>query len=520
MDRATIVVAFAVITLVISWFIGVYFTRTHKSLLSYYAAEKGLPTFVVMMATGATIMSGWTFVGAPGMGYAYGYAYWGSWGLMGVLPGLWLNWGLCARKFRIMGDTHGVMTVNDIALERYKSRLVSGLSALACFAGYISYLSAQVKSLGWIMNVIFGWSFEVSTVVGLVILTSYTSLGGVHAAVFADVFQGVLMILASVFICLAAFWIVGGVGSTYDAMKTVNPRLGFPVTGTWTPLYAIAYAIAGLGFSQWPHITARYIMIRSLTGFRWTPFAVSWITFAMGVIVYGIPYAYLTLQARGDPGAPVLKVADTVTPTFLMSYMPGSVSGIVFAGVLAAILSTASGFVNSGSAVLVRDLWQRAFKLPLRNEVLWARIASLGVVVLAWVLGLTAGEFVVIMGMIASGIWAATILIVVNVGLNWRGASKEGAVATLLWGLPSTVILQLGNTYKWWRLPAGALSAVFTFPISVVLFVVVSKLTNPRREVPADMEMIMRMPFITRQPSAPLVRRAAPAGGSGDDQRD
>ncbi len=518
MDRATVVVGFAVVTLLISWFIGVYFTRAHKSLLSYYAAEKGLPTFVIMMATGATIMSGWTFVGGPGIGYAYGYAYWTP--LFVILPGLFLNWGLCARKFRIMGDTHGVMTVNDIVLERYKSRFVSGMTSLACFAGYIAYLSAQVKSLGWVMNVIFGWSFEVSTVVGLVILTSYTTLGGVHAAVFADVFQGVLMILASVFIAIAAFWIVGGIGPTYDAMKTINPRLAFPAIGTWTPLYAISYAVAGIGFNQWPHITARYIMIRNLTGFRWTPFAVTWITFAMGLIVYGVPYAYLTLQARGDPGAPVLKVADTVTPTFLMAYMPGSVSGIVFAGVLAAILSTASGFVNSGSAVFVRDLWQRAFRLPLRNEVMWARIASLSVVVVAWGLGLTAGEFVVIMGMIASGIWASTILLVVNVGLNWRGASKQGALATMLWGLPSTLILQLGNTYKWWRLPAGALANVFTFPISVVLFVVVSKLTNPRREVPADMELIMRMPFINRQPSAPLVRRAAPAGGSGEEQQD
>ena len=48
----------------------------------------------------------------------------------------------------------------------------------------------------------------------------------------------------------------------------------------------------------------------------------------------------------------------------------------MFAGLFAAIMSTADSFLNIGAAAIVNDVPKLLFKRQLNNELLWARIMT------------------------------------------------------------------------------------------------------------------------------------------------
>ena len=53
---------------------------------------------------------------------------------------------------------------------------------------------------------------------------------------------------------------------------------------------------------------------------------------------------------------PALATADAAAPQFLQHYAHPLLAGVVFAGLFAAIMSTADGFLNIGAAALVHDI--------------------------------------------------------------------------------------------------------------------------------------------------------------------
>lgn len=124
--------------------------------------------------------------------------------------------------------------------------------------------------------------------------------------------------------------------------------------------------------------------------------------------------------------------------------LPSWVIGLVIAGGLAAALSTAAGLLMVISSAISHDLCRRTF-FPTMNdksELQIARISAAGAVIAAGLLGIFANQlgFVAQVVAFAFGLAAASLFPVIFLGIFWKRMNKEGAIASMLFGLITTFV--------------------------------------------------------------------------------
>jgi len=495
--RVLVILVGIVIYLIISVVIGLYFTRRQRSLSHYFLAGKELGGFTVAMTVAATAVSGWAFVGAPGLGYERGYTYL-VWTIGAVVIGLPMGWFLLARRIRVMADTHNCITVPDVLYARYGSEAVRVLGAISVFVGALCYLGVQLMAMGWILQVLFGISYTWGVIIGLVVMGLYTTLGGIEGAIYATVFQGTLMLLVSMFMVVFCWALVGGPGATHTAMTVIDPKLTtFMGTDNWP--HTLSYMIAiGAGIIVFPHVITKYMMVKSITLIKWTPMVNLLLNSFMTLFVMILPMAYYYYQHLGL--APVLDDVDMVAPTFVLMYVPVTLAAVAFAAILAAIMSTGTAFINVAASAIIQDIARSSMHIKFKNEVFAARIGSVAVCIMALAIALSVDRPVGIFGAVASGIWAATLLPVAAIGLNWRRATREGAIAAMVVGLVLSFVLQLLIEFDVFELPYGMLAALPAILIALFVFYVVSKRTRGAigEDLPTGMEQVFAIPLIMR----------------------
>jgi cation/acetate symporter len=119
----------------------------------------------------------------------------------------------------------------------------------------------------------------------------------------------------------------------------------------------------------------------------------------------------------------------------------GFISAVAFATILAVV----AGLTLSGAAALSHDLWThvvRRGQAPEHEQLRVARLASFGLGVLAIILGIVfKGQNVAFMVGLAFAIAASGNFPALLLSMAWRGFTTRGAVASMLTGSVSAVLL-------------------------------------------------------------------------------
>ena len=493
MSKELVLIIFGVTYLVGSAVIGIWFTRKQKSLSTYFLAGKSVHPAILGIATAAGMLSGGNFIGSSGLAYLGGI---GALTVAVAMPfSAFIPWFFLARKFRLLADTHNCMTVSDVISARFNNEALTLLCSLGALFGLIAYSAAQYMALGFLLGVTLGFPFEVAVLVSVVVVAVYTVMGGQQGVLWTNVLQGVLMILAAVGGFFFAWIYIGGPGSAYTGMMSIDPQLvtffGKLTIGFWVSR-ALIHCLGSMGRLAY---LPRFFMIKDLNGLKWAPVLTPLFSLGMGMLSWSIPFAYLGLQAKGL--APALIVNDECMPEFLMLFTPNILAGMLVAGTLAATMSTASLYMNLGAATLVNDLGMRHLKLKFKNPVAVARWATVIFTLVVVILAMTAGELVNIMVMTAMGVWGSTLGAVLTLGLCWKGTTKEGAIAGVIVGLFFSVVLAITDMYEIYELPYGILPSALGLVLSFLTIFIVSLYT---KKTPMDerMEKVVEMPLIAR----------------------
>lgn len=184
--------------------------------------------------------------------------------------------------------------------------------------------------------------------------------------------------------------------------------------------------------------------------------------------------------------------------------LPAWVVGLVVAGGLAAALSTAAGLLMVISSAISHDLCRKTFFPTMndRSELRVARISAAGAVLAAGLLGIFANQigFVAQVVAFAFGLAAASLFPVIFLGIFWKRMNKEGAIASMLFGLISTF------AYIYFFKFGGGTPAQYLFSISpegigfffmffsLIAGIVTSQLTAPPPEEIQDLVEDIRVP--------------------------
>ncbi|WCM92013.1 VC_2705 family sodium/solute symporter [Acidovorax sp. NCPPB 2350] len=180
--------------------------------------------------------------------------------------------------------------------------------------------------------------------------------------------------------------------------------------------------------------------------------------------------------------------------------LPYVVSGLVAAGGLAAALSTADGLLLTISNALVRDLFFHGRRRPASPEhrVILSKFALLAVALLAAFVAALKRSEILPMVSASFSIAASAFVPAMVLGIFWRGATRQGAVAGMLCGLGLSVYYLAAQTEAvhavapaWLRLDAPwfgidpVSAGVFGVPAGLLATWIVSLATRPARSGPA-----------------------------------
>jgi cation/acetate symporter len=176
-----------------------------------------------------------------------------------------------------------------------------------------------------------------------------------------------------------------------------------------------------------------------------------------------------------------------------MAGLPKWVIALLMAGCIAAALSTAAGLLLVLSTSISHDLMKKVVKPDLtdKEEIKWARLASLGALLVAVWFGINPpGTFVAKTVAFAFGLAASSFFPALLLGIFSKGMNKEGAIAGMVTGILFTLgyiiyFTYLGGTksqYLWGISPEGIgfIGMILNFIVSIV----VSRLTPaPPQEI-------------------------------------
>ncbi len=185
--------------------------------------------------------------------------------------------------------------------------------------------------------------------------------------------------------------------------------------------------------------------------------------------------------------------------------LPNWVVGLVAAGGLAAALSTAAGLLLVISTGVAHDLIKNVFNPNItdRGELLAARIAAGGAVIVAGYFGIKPPGFVAQVVAFAFGLAAASFFPVILMGIFNKKMNKEGAISGMVVGLVFTMAYiiyfkfispELNNADHWlFRISPEGIGTVGML-LNFIVAYVISKFTPPPPEEIQEMVEGIRYP--------------------------
>lgn len=458
---------------------GIAWRRT-RSLDDFILGGRSLGSWVTALSAQATDMSGWLLMGLPGLAYASGFD--SIWLLLGLLAGTWLNWRFVAAALRDATERFGnALTLPDYLEYRFSDRShgLRALSAIVILLFFVFYTSSGFVAAGRLFEALFGIAYFEAMLWGTAAMLAYTFLGGFLAVSWSDVLQGTLMFFTLILVAILGVAMAGGVEATFARLDALDAQLLDPFIadgGTELGWIGIASLLAwGLGYFGQPHILARFMAARStehITVARRV--AMVWvISVLVAAVVVGLTARLVLPSALSGPDT------EKVFIEMSTAFLPPVFAGICLAGVMAAIMSTASAQLLVASSALANDLYRSLWRRDAsRVELLWiGRLAVLMIALLAMWLARNPENTVLSLVAWAWAGFGAAFGPVVILSLYWKSMTRSGAFAGIIVGGLTVVVWKqfasLGGVFELYELVPG-------FALSMIAIMAVSRLTSNR----------------------------------------
>ncbi|MEM8667857.1 MAG: hypothetical protein AAGG48_10100 [Planctomycetota bacterium] len=505
--------------------VGLWAMRRTKSSKDFFVAGRSLGVMVAGLAVFSSQLSGFGFVGGPGLVYRMGMS--SFWLIVCASIGHCLTFYLVAKRLRLISELRETVSLPDAVAARYKSETSRFLTSIAILMGVLGYLATQILAMATVLRDIvprIAWvdgindhlftmakwgadtfhlpivveesGLEIYVVIACAVLVFYCVTGGIIASVYTDLVQGAVMVVAAVLVFAAAIYAATDnlPGRGFSAMSTVmlaDDREAISPWGTLGAMGCLSWLfVFAMGAMGQPHVISKMMMYKNVRDAR-SILVVSLTGFTLAALLWiGIGLVMRALVLGG--AHPELDSADSAAASFLQNYTHPLLAGIVFAGLFAAIMSTADGFLNIGAAAVVHDIPKALSGKSLKRELFWARTATVVIAVAAALIALYSGEkLVALLGAFGWGTFAAALVPAIAIGLNWKRATARAVNVTILVSLSISIGLKFApNFWPGFAIPWGIDGGAIALLVSLTLFFGISLCSKPPKIDP-DIEAVM-----------------------------
>ncbi|HVS12545.1 MAG TPA: sodium:solute symporter family protein [Thermoanaerobaculia bacterium] len=472
-----VMAGYLVVMLLLGWLGRV--SRKEESLRDFYLGGSSFGLAVLFLTLFATQYSGNTLLGFAGRSYQQGLTYVVAVTFMILVVSVLMVYA--PRLFRL-SRKFGYITPADFVFHRFGSHPLRALSVLLLCWGLANYVLEQLVAMGHAVEAISGGriGFMQGVLLLALVMLVYESLGGMRSVAWTDVVQGSLLLAG----CGAVLWGIlasgGGLPEAAASVAEHHPaRLDAPGARDLR-VWISNLVLLGLGVAIYPHAIQRLFAARELRSLRRSLALMAFMPLVTTLLAVLIGFVGLGLfpELSGVE-------SDRITVYVLGSMAGGSAVAywlvvLVLAGVVAAIMSTADSALLSMGSMLTKDLYlpyvergaSRAKLLRVGKVLSWAIMALL--ILMAWISLETESSLWLLIKLKLE--FMVQLVPVLVLGVHWRGFSASAALAGMVGGTVSTLVLWIGAAAGWWtdRSPAGISAGVWGLALNLALCVALS----------------------------------------------
>ena len=468
--------------------------KSHEDSDSYFRAGGTLTWPMIGLALFSTNISTIHMVGFAGEGYRTGLTY-GNFEWMA--PFLLIVLALFFAPFYLKSQ---IATLPDFLEKRYCSTCRNWLAGLSIVSAIFIHIGFTLYTGALVIKVLFGIPIMTSIVAAAVLTGIYTVVGGLLAVVVTGALQTIILLAGSIIITVIAYTKIGGwEGLTQfvePAKLTILRPSSDPANLPWYSVF-LGYPVIGLWY--WcadQTIVQRVLGAKDSNHARTGPLFAGFLK-VLPVFVFFLPgVIYLGLVSRGD-FAP-LGSADECFSMAIQNLLPPGVTGLMAAALLAALMSTVAGALNSIATLVSYDLYKQ-WKPDTSDKklILVGQIATVVCIVISIFWSKYIGRFEsVYKGCVDLICYVAPpITTVFLFGVFWKRASNKAAIWTM--GLGS--LMGLGvfiidwNDIWGWSMP-GLMAGFWLFcACSVIMFIV--SLAKPHEHTDESIKLVWENPM-------------------------
>lgn len=330
-----------------------------NSVSDYFLAGKHLGFVALFFTLYATQYSGNTVIGYAPAGYRQGFPWWQSVMFMTFIIGVYL---LFAPRLYVIAKKENFVTPADWIRHRFKSPAVTILSVILMLWALGNYMLEQLVAMGQGIAGLTGNTvpYQVVLLGFVVVMLSYSWMGGMRAVAFTDVMQGIALLIGVTVLLIGGLVLIGGDLTAVTQYLSANEPTKVAVPPLETSVSWLSLVlIVGFGAAVYPHAVQRIYaaesertLKRSLAGMAWMPPITVGVVFLVGIIGIGLFPDLSTAQSEQLVGM----IANEVAGINVFFYI---VMILLFGGIVAAIVSTADSVLLSFSSMISRDLYSR-----------------------------------------------------------------------------------------------------------------------------------------------------------------
>ena len=495
-----VAIAFFCLFIAVTLGITYWAARRTRTTEQFYAAGRTIRPGLNGLALAGDYMSAASFLGIAGLVSTTGFD-----GLIystGWLVGWPVVLFLIAEPLRNLGK----YTFADVVAARLSQAPVRLASTLGTLATVSFYLIAQMVGAGGLIKLMFGLSYETAIVIVGLAMIAYVLFGGMIATTWVQIVKAVLLLTGAAILTIL---VLSRFGMNPIALfRAAAERYGDAVLAPGRlvakPLDAISLGMALMfGTAGLPHILMRFYTVPDAKAARKSVFYATGLIGAFYLMTFVLGFGAMVLV--GPDAIRHVEPGGNMAAPLLAEFLGGrAFLGFIAAVAFATILAVVAGLTLSGAAALSHDLWVHVIRrghVEAREQLRVARIATVALGVVAIMLGVTfKGQNVAFMVGLAFAIAASANFPALLLAIFWRGYTTAGAVASMVLGTVSTLVLiwlsptvqidVLKHATAWFPLKNPAL---VTIPLSFAVGIIVSLLTARRQEADAFTGVERRM---------------------------
>ncbi|OQP61478.1 Na+/glucose cotransporter [Niastella vici] len=465
----------AVIAAVSIWSIK----KAKDSPSDYFLANRNLGWFVIGASILASNVGSEHIVGLAGTaantGVVMGHYELHSWII------LTLGWVFVPFYMRSM-----VYTMPEFLEKRFNAKARWLLSIIQLISYVIAKAAVTIYAGALVFNSLLGIDFWTGAIILVVVTGVYTIFGGLHAVMYTEAIQAIVLLLGSAVLLFIGLDKVGGWGTLMSSLPKEKLNMFHPLSDPDFPWAGILFASPIVGLWYWctdQHIVQRCLAARNEKEARRGTIFAAYLKL-LPFFIFMIPG--LIAFVLHQQGKLVLNDTDTAFPTLVKEIMPVGLRGLLAGGLLAALMSSLASVYNACSTLFTMDIYQKVKPHASNHELVRVGRIATGIVVLLGMIwiplmkNISAGLYGYLQSVqsyLAPPIAAAFLLGVFSKRINAKGAFTAMVVGFIIGILKLTFEIlkgQLSGVLYDFATMNFLYFCIALFVFSIVLMIVVS----------------------------------------------